>query len=164
MRLAVLLAALAAVAVAEEEDWNDAAITWLDNWTEAREKALKEGKPILALVHRPWCGACKALRPKFSASVDVASLSPQFVMARWNGDEGKDFDDLELFSPDGDYFPRILFFDSRARLMGDVVQRKDKYKYFHHDPSSIVKAMEEALKKNIAASAGAEEEAAREEL
>lgn len=51
----------------------------------------------------------------------------------------------DLFAPDGGYFPRILFFDAESQLMDKVVQREDKYKYFHFGAESIVKSMREAL-------------------
>lgn len=52
------------------------------------------------------------------------------------------------FSPDGGYFPRIMFYDSEGSLFDEIVQRTDKYMYFHHSAESIVKAMKEALSEN----------------
>jgi hypothetical protein len=42
--------------------------------------------------------------------------------------------------------PRILFFDAAGKHMEAVVQREDKYKYFHYDPSTVAEAMKKAVK------------------
>ncbi len=132
------------------EDWNNEGISWLaeedHGWEDSVTKATAEGKPILLLVHRTWCGACKQLRPNFAKSKDIEALSGDFVMLKSAG-EVADFDH-ERFKPDGGYFPRILFFDSRGELMEGVVQREDKYKYFHFGAESIVKSMKEAIQIN----------------
>lgn len=80
---------------------------------------------------------------------DIASLSSDFVMVRSKAeDASSEFNTDQRFSPDGSYFPRILFFDSEGRLLEEVVQRSDKYKYFHHSPESIVEAMKTAYADN----------------
>ena len=146
--LSVAILFLSAVANADkdvDEDWNDNNIDWIKDgsWEEVVAKAQSHHKPILLLVHRVWCGACKQLRPKFAESKEISDLSGQLVMVR-SSEEGGDYDG-EQFKPDGGYFPRILFFNEDGRLMADVVQREDKYKYFHFQAESVVKAMKRAV-------------------
>ena len=153
---AIILILPILTAAADDESWNDN-IAWLQ-WDEAVARAKDEGKPILLLIHRKWCGACKALRPKFAASKEIEALSESLLMVQ-SSDEKELTEDK--FSPDGGYVPRILFFDPEGEHLKDIVQREDKYKYFHHDPSSVVTAMKEALK---AVQAGAKEGKDKEEL
>lgn len=140
---------------ADDDGWNEAGIEWtspdsawdergnkITAWDAALKKAASEKKPLMLLIHRTWCGACKSLRPKFASSKEIEQLAVNFVMVK-SADESEFAD--EQFSPDGGYIPRILFFDDAGRHMEDIVQREDKYKYFHPDPSSIVKAMSQAL-------------------
>ncbi|XP_059099139.1 thioredoxin domain-containing protein 12-like [Tigriopus californicus] len=121
--------------------WNSN-INWVGTWDEALIQAQQENKPIVAVIHRTWCGACKALKPHFVASPEIEGLSQNFVMI--NSHDEADFTD-DKFSPDGGYIPRILFFDAQGQLMADIVQRTDKYMYFHSQPDTIVQAMKTAL-------------------
>lgn len=136
--------------VAEEspdpsDGWN-ANVKWVADWDTAVKQARDENKPLMLLIHRKWCGACKNLKPKFAASAEIAAKSYQAVMIQ-SADEAEFTEDL--FSPDGGYVPRILFFEVPAEgepvFMDKITQREDQYKYFHYDPSSIVKSMNDAF-------------------
>ncbi len=140
--IAITLPSNNCLASASEHGWNDDGIAWIDDWEEAKAVAKRDGKPLMLVIHRTWCGACKSLRPKFDASKEIEALSGQLVMVN-SADESK-FTETE-FSPDGGYVPRILFFDPEGNHLEEIVQRSDKYKYFHYDPSSIVTAMKEAV-------------------
>lgn len=54
-------------------------INWL-TWEDGLAAAKKEGKPIMLLLHKSWCGACQNLKPKFAASADIQRLSANFIM------------------------------------------------------------------------------------
>ncbi|XP_021938575.1 thioredoxin domain-containing protein 12-like isoform X2 [Zootermopsis nevadensis] len=79
------------------------------NWfslKEGLERARNNNKPLMLIIHKTWCGACKALKSQFSASKEIEVLSSHFVMVNAEDDEEpKD----EQYFPDGGYVPRILF-------------------------------------------------------
>ena len=102
-------------------------------------------KPIMFLVHRPSCGACKSLKPVFAESQDIEAKATRFVMSNAVA-SSQDIKDLEVkLSPDGGYVPRILFFNSQGTLMDEVTADNDKYKHFYHSAEMILEAMDLAL-------------------
>lgn len=64
--------------------------------------AKEENKPILIVVHKTWCGACKKLGPQFATHNGIKELSKNFVMV--NSCDSNDCD--ARYSPDGAYVPR----------------------------------------------------------
>ncbi len=132
----------------ERADWNDDGIAWREpDWSAIRKEAAATSRPVLLLVHRTWCSACKQLRPKFAESKEIEALAERLVMVK-TAEERGEFTGSQ-FSPDGSYFPRILFFGSNGEFFDEIAPRKDKYKYFHFGVESIVKAMEKALRINL---------------
>ncbi|WP_411017663.1 thioredoxin family protein, partial [Salmonella sp. s51090] len=79
--------------------------TTLDN---AYDKAKELKKPILLIIHKSWCSACKALKKKFVNCQKVADLSNNFVMVNIEDDDNKTD---KKFNVDGAYAPRIYFID-----------------------------------------------------
>jgi protein-disulfide reductase (glutathione) len=140
--LLVLALSFVAATAAESESWGDS-IKWMKPAL-GRKVAKQTGRPMFFLVHKHWCGACKALRPKFAASEEIAELSKSFIMVdAGNDDEPSD----AQFAPDGGYVPRILFADSMGNVDASIVNtdRGDKYKFFYPDPAAIVRSMKAML-------------------
>ncbi|ODN04447.1 Thioredoxin domain-containing protein 12 [Orchesella cincta] len=103
--------------------------------------AKDEGKPLMLIIHKSWCGACKSLKPKFRDSQKIAKLSKEFIMVN-TMDE--DEPPMDIYKPDGGYVPRILFFDPEGELLKDVINEEGnpEYKYYYYDELSIVGSME----------------------
>ena len=75
-----------------EDQQQDQHATWGANiaWrslAEGKAEAAATGKPLMLLVWKTWCGACKALRPKFASSAAIASEASKFVMVNVVDDE-----------------------------------------------------------------------------
>ena len=70
-----VIASPLAAAAADDEGGNESGIAWASSdaawdergnkvtaWDAALKRAASEKKPLMLLVHRTWCGACKSLR------------------------------------------------------------------------------------------------------
>uniref|UniRef100_A0A0P4WF03 Thioredoxin domain-containing protein 12 n=1 Tax=Scylla olivacea TaxID=85551 RepID=A0A0P4WF03_SCYOL len=103
----------------------------------------KTGKPLMLIIHKSWCGACKAFKPKFAESAAALELSKHFVMVNtMDKEEPKE----SKYEPDGGYIPRILFIDSKGDVRPEIYNKNGnpEYKFFYHDDKSVVESMKQA--------------------
>ncbi|XP_064604507.1 thioredoxin domain-containing protein 12-like [Liolophura sinensis] len=128
---------------------NDLARGWGDkvDWVSLEEGlkiAKEENKPLMVIIHKSWCGACKALKPKFAESVDIQELSKKLVMVNTQDDEEPSD---SKFAQDGQYIPRIFFLNPEGEVLTDVINARgsQKYKYYYPDPKDIADSMRRVL-------------------
>jgi len=111
-----------------------------------KEIAKEQTKPMMVIIHRTWCSACKALKPKLANSYDVYELSKNFVMVNIEDDEEPEDTD---FFVDGGYYPRIFFLDPEGSVVKDLHNDNPaflKYKFSYNEVDSVVLAMRNAIK------------------
>ena len=114
-------------------------------WSEALDLAKETEKPIMVLLHKTSCPACKSFKPVFAKSKEILDLSSKFVMV--NAKFGQDPSNEPKLAIDGKYVPRIIFMNSNGDVLKEVINKKGnpKYKYFHQTAQTVVDAMESVL-------------------
>ena len=108
-RLFTLMALLAGWCVAPAR----ADLRWW-SFEQAKGLAREQGLPILLMLEKSWCPVCKRLGPAIEQSQEIVDLAPQFVFARCADDCETN---REGWTPDGKYYPRILFFDKEGAML-----------------------------------------------
>ena len=114
-------------------------------WPNAVNVANETGKPIMVILHKSSCPACRSFKPVFANSQEIHEMSVNFVMV--NAQFGQEPSADEKFNVDGKYVPRIIFLDSQSNVLKDVINShgNPKYKYFHKTAQSVLYAMKLAL-------------------
>eukprot|EP00035_Acanthoeca_spectabilis_P039025 m.58373 g.58373 ORF g.58373 m.58373 type:complete len:155 (+) comp9407_c0_seq1:1303-1767(+) len=147
MRVGVLFVAVLGLCAAKEDlshGWGEG-IDWV-KFDDAAGIASSTGKPIMLIIHKTWCGACKALKPKFAASTEIQELSSKFVMVNVEDDEEPKG---EMYTPDGGYIPRILYLNSGGVVDPELknANGNPKYGYYYSDETSVAEGMKAAAEK-----------------
>lgn len=131
-------------------DCNKLARGWRDdiNWVtldKARELAVEENKPVMVIIHKTWCGACKSLRAEVAKDEELAKYSSNLIMVNLEDDEEpKD----ASFAPDGGYVPRIFILSAgTGKVDASIynVNGNQDYKYFYYQSKHLLTAMKKAV-------------------
>lgn len=139
-----LIAFFLFIVVAQSLDargWNDK-IQW-HTYEEGLELSAQTGKPMLIVLHKTWCGACKRLKPDFAQTKEIEDLSSKFIMVNAEDDEAPHSE--KKFQVDWAYIPRIYIADSQGEpLPYSNFARKD-YKYFFSTGREVAGLMRQVI-------------------
>lgn len=110
------------------------------------DKGLKEaaalGRPLMLVVHASWCPRCRELKQRFFDPA-LAEASERMIMVNLDQDQSPE---ALRHGPDGQYIPRILFFDPSGRLDPELQNPgRSAYKYFYTPQDDLVGMMQRAL-------------------
>jgi protein-disulfide reductase (glutathione) len=136
---------LTVVSAGESRGFNDK-IAWLNSIAEAKKVSAESNKPVFVLIHKTWCGACKALKSVFAGSDKIAAASKDFVMVNLEDDEEPS---ESAFKPDGGYIPRGFFLrNGEVDPSLSVPNGNPKYKYYYSSEAQVLQAFTAALAAN----------------
>ncbi|GFN86822.1 thioredoxin domain-containing protein 12 [Plakobranchus ocellatus] len=100
------------------------------------EEAKKSKKPALVFIHNPKCPRCRKLKARLVSHPGVRKLSANFAMVHLTPEEIP-AEERDVFTPDGKYIPRILFFDANFNFLPEVKGSEPTYQYFYSEPNNI---------------------------
>jgi len=145
-----LFALVAFIALTHFAECNKLARGWGDdiNWVtleKAREISVTENKPVMVIIHKTWCGACKNLKAEVAQDKALAKFSSNLVMVNTEDDEEpKD----ASFAPDGGYVPRVFFLSPTSQKVDPSIYNiagNQDYKYFYFDTKHLLTSMKKAV-------------------
>ena len=117
-------------------------IDWYNDLPAGLASAKEKNLPVMMLIHKSWCGACKRLKPEFQASEDIRAIARSFVMVNLEDDEEpKD----PRYSSDGGYIPRIFFLKADGSEIPNTAFGSEKYPHFYSSYDRVHYAMDQAL-------------------
>lgn len=112
---------------------------------EGFKEAAALGRPMMLVVHAGWCPRCKELKQRFFDPA-IVETSDQLIMVNLDQDETPE---ALRHGPDGQYIPRILFFDAQGHLDADLSNPgRSKYKYFYTPKDDLGAIMQQALERH----------------
>ncbi|CAH3198266.1 unnamed protein product [Porites evermanni] len=112
-------------------------IAWV-TFEDGLEQIKKSDKLMLLLIHKTWCGSCKALKPKLAASKEFAQMSRHFVMVNTEDEEEPKG---SQFIVDGEYIPRVLFLNPEGKVIDEIWNEGTKHphvKYYYSGPQECM--------------------------
>jgi protein-disulfide reductase (glutathione) len=136
------------VATAPANGWGED-IAWR-SLDDGMATAKQTDRPMMLIVWTSWCPKCRALKQKFAENGEVQELSKQFVMVNVDQDE---LPEVSKHGPDGDYIPRLMFFDADGEIDDAVLNTKRRRaRYFYSPVDDVAAKMREALERHAARS------------
>jgi len=144
----VVFVVLVAIQIAK---CNELARGWGEsiNWVsleEAKRLSASEKKPVMVLIHKTWCGACKSLKPKVAEDDELAKYSSNLIMVNAQDDEEPKEDE---YAPGGArYVPRALFLNAHTQTVDASITNtagNPEYKYFYYSSAHLLDSMKKAV-------------------
>jgi len=144
-----LFSVLVSISVLSQTGGNKFSHGWGDDieWVsleKAYELSQGQSKPIMVIIHKTWCGACKSLKAQFSVDQEIAKFSPNLIMVNLEDDEEPDD---PQYNVDGGYVPRLFFVSPSSKKVVKDIYNQDgnqQYKYYYYSTDHVLKSMKKA--------------------
>jgi len=124
-----------------------AEVNWI-SYKEALEASKENGKPVMLLFTKTWCGACKTLKSEIKNNLELfieASKKLNIVNIEEEADEvGVN---MELYSKEGSYIPRIFFLDLEGNIDDTAIGPNAQYKRYFPTSQNLIDTMTQISKK-----------------
>jgi len=145
-----LLTVIALGLVSTIVDCSELARGWGKNiqWVtleKAKEISMESNKPVMVIIHKTWCGACKSLKKDVAKDKAFAKFSSNLVMVNLEDDEEPTD---PSFSPDGGYVPRVFFLPAATQKVDPSIYNVNgnkEYKYFYYETEDLLDSMKKAV-------------------
>lgn len=142
--LALTFSLAASAAGRRGRGWGDH-LPWAASLDDGWRQAKAEGKPLVAIIHKTWCGACKALKPRFAESAEITAAADGVVLVNLEDDEEPTGAAAAKYAPNGaGYIPRVLFFSPAGDEL-PLTSGNAQYAYYYASPDAIAANMRRAV-------------------
>ena len=111
-------------------------IAWIDSLEKARERAIKEKKPILVDFYAAWCGPCQLMLKTTYKDKTVAARAKKFIPVLINVDKQPQVAEKYGISA----IPTVVFLDGEGKILMDESG--------YHSASEFLKIMDAVEKQS----------------
>ncbi len=120
-------------------------IEWV-GYEDGLREAVTSHRPVCLYFYTTWCPHCRNFE-RVLQDPRVVEKSRSFVMVKL--DDQKEDSLARKYSPDGRYFPRLLFLSPYGELDASLTNgsRRSRYTANEADPNDLLRRMERALAK-----------------
>jgi len=122
-------------------------VNWM-SYTDALAASKENGKPIMVLFTKTWCGACKNLKSDIKNNLEsFVEASGKLNVVNIEEESDEVGFNVELYSKEGSYIPRTFFLDTEGNIDETAIGPNEKYKRYFPSVQVLVDTMTKTAEK-----------------